>query len=196
MNNTTIRYYDEHAEEFCAGTINADMQECRERFLHYLSPGQIILDAGCGSGRDTLAFLKKGFEVEAFDASPEICRLASEQTGIHVRCLRFEELSGQELYDGIWACASLLHVDLDDLPDVLLRLHNLLKENGVLYASFKYGSGERYKGKRYFCDLTEKDCRKLIEGTGFTVKEIFLTHDVREGRSHERWVNVIAERQS
>ena len=119
MNDQTIQYYDEHAEAFVADTESADMQECRERFLRYLEPGQKILDAGCGSGRDVVAFKEAGYDVEAFDASAEICRIASEKTGIEVRQMRFEELDGEDQYDGIWACASLLHVKPEDLPDAL-----------------------------------------------------------------------------
>ena len=107
MNEETIQYYNRHAEEFCAGTFSADMSRSRDRFLAYLQPGSAILDAGCGSGRDTLAFLSAGYQVDAFDASEEMCRIASQKTGISVRKQRFEKLEGQELYDGIWACASL-----------------------------------------------------------------------------------------
>ena len=192
MNDQTIQYYDKNAEDFAAGTENADMRECRNRFLHYLKRGQKILDAGCGSGRDVIAFIEAGYEVEAFDASAEICRLASEKTGIEVRQLRFEELRGEDQYDGIWACASLLHVQPNDLPDVLLRMHRLLKPEGVLYASFKYGSGEREKDGRYFHDLTENTCREFLLKAGFLIRELFITQDVRSGRSQERWVNAIA----
>ena len=192
MSDQTIHYYDTHAEEFVAGTENADMQECRGRFLWYLKPDQKILDAGCGSGRDVIAFLKAGYEVEAFDASPEICRIASEKTGIEVKQLRFEELKGENRYDGIWACASLLHVKPEDLPDVLRRLHRLLKPEGVLYASFKRGAGVRDKDGRCFTDLTETECRDLLVEAGFSVKELFITTDVRAGREDEKWVNAIA----
>ena len=130
--------------------------------------------------------------MEAFDASAEICRLASEKTGIEVKQLRFEKLEGEDAYDGIWTCASLLHVKPEDLPDVLQRLHRLLKPEGVLYASFKYGTGEREKDGRYFYDLTEETCRDLLRKAGFSIKELFITQDVRSGRSHEKWVNVIA----
>lgn len=194
MNETTIQYYDLHAETFVAGTEHADMSVCRERFLHYLKPGDRILDAGCGSGRDTLAFRGAGYAVDAFDASEEICRIASERTGIRVQQLRFEELEGTEEYEGIWACASLLHVQEADLPDVLRRLYRLLKPQGVLYASFKYGSGERRKEGRLFLDLQEQACRQYLEEAGLAVRELFITGDVREGRGGERWVNAIAEK--
>jgi len=192
MNDQTIRYYDENAEAFVAGTENADMHECRERFLRYLKPGKIILDAGCGSGRDVIAFREAGYEVDAFDASAEICRIASEKTGIDVKQLRFEDLDGENEYDGIWACASLLHVKPADLPDVLQRLHRLLKTEGILYVSFKYGSAEREKDGRYFHDLTENTCRELLTEAGLSIRELFVTQDVRNGRSQEKWVNAIA----
>ena len=193
MNEETIQYYNRHAEEFCAGTFSADMSRSRDRFLAYLQPGSAILDAGCGSGRDTLAFLSAGYQVDAFDASDEICRIASQKTGIPVRKQRFEKLEGQELYDGIWACASLLHVAAKDLPDVLVRLYHMLKKQGVIYASFKLGDGERQKDGRYFNDMREEILCRLLCDAGFTVKETFITQDVRENRQDEAWVNVIAE---
>ena len=194
MSDKTIRYYDRNAEEFAAGTVNADMQELRAGFLKYLRPGAKILDAGCGSGRDALAFLKAGYEVDAFDGSAQMCRIASERTGISVRQLRFEEVEGEDEYDGIWACASLLHVAAKDLPDVLKRLYRLLKKPGVLYVSFKRGDGERQKDGRYFNDLSEEALCGLLRDAGFAVKEVFISRDVREDRRDEYWVNVIAER--
>ena len=194
MKDRTIRFYDEHAGAFAANTMNADMSECRAGFLKYVQPGAIILDAGCGSGRDAAAFLKAGYKVEAFDASGELCRIASANTGIEVRQMRFEELDGCELYDGIWACASLLHVMRTDLPDVMKRLYRLLKADGILYVSFKMGSGERIKEGRYFHDLSEEACRGILEEAGFTVLESFITADVRKDREAERWVNAIARK--
>ena len=194
MNEKTIEYYNINAAEFASGTENADMQECRERFCRYLSPGQKILDAGCGSGRDILAFQKAGYEVDAFDASARLCEIASEKTGIRVRQLRFEEVEGQNQYHGIWACASLLHVAAENFSDVLKRLCRLLKPEGILYASFKYGRGERVKDGRYFLDLDEQECRRKLESAGFEVREIFITNDVRPGRDEEKWVNAIAQR--
>lgn len=192
MIDRTIEYYETHSAEFIAGTENVDMRELRQRFLKYLKPRQKILDAGCGSGRDIIAFREAGYEVDAFDASPVLCQSASEKTGIVVRQLRFEELEGEEQYDGIWACASLLHVKSENLSDVMNRLKSLLKKDGVLYVSFKYGTVERVKDGRYFNDLTEKGCCQLLNEAGLSLKEIFITQDARPDRTDEKWVNAIA----
>ena len=194
MENSTIEYYNRNAEAFVAGTISADMSYCLGRFMAYLEPGCRVLDAGCGSGRDTLVFLESGFAVDAFDASEEICRIASGNTGIDVKCLRFEDLSGEAEYDGIWACASMLHVEKKNLPGVFHKLNALLKDGGVLYASFKYGSAEREKDGRHFSDMTEQELAGLVTGEGLEILELFKTTDVRPGRENEAWINVIVRK--
>lgn len=192
--NETIGYYNTHAEAFISSTLNADMSETRDRFLRYVMPGGKILDAGCGSGRDSLAFVNAGFQVTAFDASEEICRIASEYLGFPVECQRFEYLEGENEYDGIWCCASLLHVKATDLPDVMTRLKKLLKPGGIIYISFKEGEKEWIKDGRYFHNISSVGCQRLLEETGLEIREIFETGDVREGRNSERWVNAIASR--
>ncbi|MBO7364093.1 MAG: class I SAM-dependent methyltransferase [Lachnospiraceae bacterium] len=192
--NKTIDYYNRNAALFVSGTLHADISDCRNRFLHYVKPGGRLLDAGCGSGRDALAFVRAGYPVDAFDASEELCRFASELLGFPVRCERFEDLTGTSLYDGIWACASLLHVRGADLPDAVRRLKELLKPEGVLYASFKEGTSEREKDGRFFHDMTADSCRDLFRDAGLEVLEVFRSGDVREGRADETWVNIIVKK--
>ena len=194
--NGTIDYYNKNAESFIAGTLHADMSDTRERFLRYVKPKGKVLDAGCGSGRDALAFLKAGYTVHAFDASEEICRIAETIIGIPVECRTFETLSGKAKYDGIWACASLLHVDGSHLPDVMVRLKKLLKDGGILYASFKEGSSERTRDGRLFHDMTEDSCRSLFREAGLNILEVFQSDDVREGREAEKWINIIGRKRS
>ena len=167
------------------------MRECRGRFLRYLKPGQKILDAGCGSGRDVIAFKAAGYEVEAFDASAEICRLASEKTGIEVKQLRFEELCGEDQYDGIWACASLLHMEKNKLREAFKVAHEALKKGGIIYASFKYGEFEGERKGRYYSDMTEEAIAKLLEGIGLEREEMWISVDVRKDRGEEKWLNLI-----
>ena len=194
MTNDTIAYYNENAAAFVEGTLDADMSYVRDLFLRYVKVGGRILDAGCGSGRDSLSFMDAGYEVDAFDASKEICRLASERLGFTVTCKRFEDLEGEEEYDGIWCCASLLHVRTDDLLDVMNRLRRLLKPEGVIYISFKKGDTERVKNGRFFHDMTAEECEKLLLDNGFEILELFESRDVRTDRVEEKWVNAIARK--
>ena len=197
----TLSYYDENAAAFCEGTRNADMSEMRRRFLQYLKPGTLILDAGCGSGRDSKAFMEGGYRVVAIDGSEKICRLASKYLGQEVQCRWFGEIDERNVYDGIWACASLLHVPYELLPKVIARLIAALVDGGVLYASFKYGEEEREAGGRYFTDLREEGWKKVLEeaeeemkGSRLETVERFVTGDVREGRGGEKWLNVVGRK--
>lgn len=197
----TLSYYDENASAFCEGTRNADMSEMRGRFQQYLKPGALILDAGCGSGRDSKAFMESGYRVVAMDGSKEMCRQASKYLGHEVQCRRFEEIDERNVYDGIWACASLLHVPYELLPKVIAKLVDSLVDGGVLYASFKYGEEEREAGGRYFTDLMEEGWKKVLEeaeeeikGSRLETVECFVTGDVREGRGGEKWLNVVGRK--
>ena len=189
--NQTISYYDKNAKEFCKNTIDADMSFCRDKFLKYLSAGASILDAGCGSGRDSIAFKQLGYHVTAMDASPEICKEAEKVLGQKVICKSFEEIDDENMYNGIWACASLLHVPKESMGEVLYRLKRVLKDNGILYASFKYGKEEKIVNARLFSYYDEQSLKKLMVENGFEVLELFVTQDVREDRRDEKWVNVV-----
>ena len=188
---STLEYYEKNAAEFIAGSAEADMSDVRERFLRHIPAGGYILDLGCGSGRDALAFHRAGYNVTATDGSAEICRLASELTGLEVRCLLFEELDYVERFDGVWACASLLHVPKSEMHDVLCRVSRSLKPGGTAYLSYKYGTTEREKDGRFFSDYTEADIPSLLTDTGLTCTEWWLSSDVRPDRT-EQWLNILA----
>ena len=110
----TIQYYNDYAEQFIATTVNVEFHHMQNRFLDKLKAEAYILDFGCGSGRDTKCFLEQGYQVDAIDGSKELCKMASELTGIQVKHMYFQELSEVEKYDGIWACSSILHLDHND----------------------------------------------------------------------------------
>ena len=194
MNDTNIEYYNQNADAFYESSVGADMSEWQDRFLKHIPAGGRILDAGCGSGRDSKAFIKKGFSVVAFDASREMCKRASELLGQEVWQMRFEEMSFEDEFDGVWACASLLHVNDKDLPEILKKIHKSLKVNGLFYASFKYGEGKRERGERSFIDFTEESIKPILVMSRFDVIETGITSDIRPGRENEKWTNVIARK--
>ena len=192
--NQNIEYYNTNADAFYESTVNTDMSEWQNRFLEHIPAGGRILDAGCGSGRDSKAFIKKGYSVVAFDASREMCKKASELIGQEVWQMKFEEMSFDDEFDGVWACASLLHVSESDLQEIFEKIHKALKEQGILYASFKYGEGERGRGERNFTDFTEESIKPILIMSGFEVIDSGITSDIRPGRENEKWTNVIAEK--
>ncbi len=193
--DTTLQYYNENAASFADQTVNVDFSEVQERFLLRLPEGGRILDFGCGSGRDTKYFLSRGYQVDAVDGSEEMCRVASANTGIKVKRMLFTELDAQKAYDGIWACSSILHLPKDELGRVFLRMANALKDNGVIYTSFKYGEFEGYRNGRYFTDFTEEAFGDFIKDIPeIEVSESWLSGDVRPGRGGERWLNLLVGR--
>lgn len=190
----TDQYYEQFAAEFFGSTVGVDMAPIHQRFLALLTPGAHILDAGCGSGRDAKAFSEAGFQVTAFDASAELARLASAHCGFEVAVRRFEDVDEVETFDGIWCCASLLHVPLAAMPATLDRLWRALRPGGTLYVSFKHGTGERVHGGRRFTDADEATLRQWF-GRWPDVHQIdvWLTDDQRPDRT-ERWTNALATR--
>jgi SAM-dependent methyltransferase len=162
-------------------------------FLALLEPGARILDAGCGSGRDLKAFSERGYQVVGLDASEAMVRLAREHTNQQVHHLAFQEVTWSQEFDGIWACASLLHVPWRELPEVLERLACALRSGGVLYVSFKHGHGEREHDGRRFTYLDEPRLRALLaEIPDLIVKEYWQSQSIQPKRVPEMWVNAIA----
>lgn len=191
----TIQYYNDNADIFFAETINVDMSELHKKFTSHLLEGALILDGGCGSGRDSLAFMQQGFAVEAFDASEAMVAKASALTGLDVQLKRFDQLEETERYDGIWTCASLLHVPKTNLNDAMKVLYQALKPKGIWYLSFKYGTEERKKDGRSFTDMDELSLVTLVGEIGKTeILEMWITVDKRPDRD-EKWLNVILKKQ-
>ena len=192
MKNITIEYYNENVSKFVNDTQDVVFCATQDLFLSYLNEGDSILDLGCGSGRDTKYFLSKGYKVDATDGSEEICKVASDYTGINVKCLLFNELDEIDKYDGIWACASILHLDRDDLIDVFHRIARALKDNGILYTSFKYSEFEGMRNGRYFTDFTIESFNEFQTNIPeFIIEKKWITRDVRAGREDEKWLNLI-----
>lgn len=192
MNTTTLTYYNQNARSFVANTRSVDFRATQDKFLQKLPKSALILDFGCGSGRDTKYFLEQGHQVDAIDGSAELCHLASEYTGIEVRCMLFQELSEVDKYDGIWACSSILHLSKNEMKSVLEKMVTALKDGGIIYTSFKNGEFEGERNGRYFTDFTLESFQEFCKGIdGVAIEEHWITGDVRPDRGEEKWLNLI-----
>lgn len=193
--NPTINYYNKNASDFVSGTVNVDFTATQNKFLDKLPKNARILDFGCGSGRDTRYFLEQGYQVDAIDGSEELCRLASQYTGIPVKHMYFQELDAEDTYDGIWACSSILHLPKVELLPVMKKMAAALKRNGIIYTSFKCSVFEGERNGRYFTDFTMETFREFVAPIEeLSITEFWITGDVRPGRGEEKWLNIILQK--
>lgn len=162
----TVEYYNANADAYTERTLHNDMEEQYRFFLKYVPSGARILDLGCGSGRDTKYFRDCGYSVTAIDGSEEMCKKAESYTGISVRQMDFLDLNDREIYAGIWASASLLHLPKKDLMRMFAKLRKAMTKDGILYMSFKEGNFEGIRDGRYYTDLTEGELFNLVNTVG------------------------------
>lgn len=194
----TLDYYNKNSEEYFNSTLNVDMTNTYKPFLKLVPKDGKILDLGCGSGRDSMNFIKLGYEVIAVDGAKKLAKKASVLLGNEVIVSTFEELELKEKFHGIWACASLLHIKREDLKTVLNNLYNNLEDNGVFYMSFKYGEKEYVDDKnRYFNCFTDESIISFInENTKYNILGLYITED-KLGRVNEvKWLNLICNKKS
>ena len=186
MQDRTIQYYKDNAGNYVKQTVNADMGGMYVDFLAYIPQGGRILDVGFGSGRDLAYFSKQGYLAHGIDLVEEFV-LRARKEGLSAKVGDFHDLPFEEEFDGIWACASLLHSD--NLPLAFENLSRALKVGGVFYLSMKYGKGKGMDGERFYQYVDEEMLISLAKNSGLTVEKITKTEDTL-GRS-QVWLNVI-----
>jgi SAM-dependent methyltransferase len=187
-----MKYYLDNAKSFFDGTVNIDMQMHYNQFLPLLPEGANIIDAGCGSGRDSKHFLALGYKVIAFDASSKLAKLATDLTQHNVSCTTFLEFNTKHnSQDGIWACASLLHIPSNELTTTFSHLAKFLKPKGVFYCSFKYGNNETERNGRHFTNLNEALLTNILKDSPLKIQQTWITSDLRIGRENEQWQHAI-----
>ncbi|MFC1743986.1 class I SAM-dependent methyltransferase [Candidatus Riflebacteria bacterium] len=193
----TRQYYEKNADSFFQDTKDLKLDHVYQPFLSLLPAGGRILDAGCGSGRDSLYFKNLGFKVTAFDASKKLVELGTSLLGQQVLHLTFEEISFEEEFDGIWASASLLHVPGKKMPVILQKLEKALKNGAFFFCSYKYGMGEKLTRGRLFNFYNESTFSNLIKKySRLEIVDIKKTEDSRKERAGEHWLNVTLRKEN
>ncbi|MDE6414061.1 MAG: class I SAM-dependent methyltransferase [Anaeroplasmataceae bacterium] len=186
-------FYSLHSNGYIEATKHCDMSVQYNLFEEQLEENaHCILDLGFGSGRDSLYFSRK-YEVYGVDITKEFCEHAKSLGLKNIYHMRAQDLNFVDQFDGIWACASLLHIPSCELLDVFKRCYRALKEKGVLYCSFKYGDFEGYCNDRYFTDMNMERFKSLIAPTSFEIVKECITLDVRPERD-EKWLNIVLKK--
>ena len=184
-----MEFYDTNASLFIESWMSADMKGEYEEFEKLVKQGGSILDGGCGSGRDSLYFLQKGYDVTAFDPSNEMIKYASQFTGLNVKKLRWEDLADKDKYDAVWASASLYHVNRADMNAVFDKIADALKDNGILFASYRDRPDDFEEGGRKFTSFDKNTFSKFVQENGkFDIISIKERKDSRKGKEDEIWL--------
>ena len=184
-----MNFYEQNYKQYIESTFNCNMQEQYDFFLKHMPKEGKILDIGFGSGRDMIYFNNLGYEIEGIDCTQAFVEHMKSK-GYKIFNQKVEELNTINIYDGIWASASLLHVSRSNLNDVFKRCSNALKENGILYCSFKKGDYEGIIDSRFFNYINEELLKEYIKDTNLEIIEDIITRDSLSNRDIQ-WLNVI-----
>lgn len=189
----TLQYYEQNALSYAQMTNALSMAPELSRFIEMLRPGDRVLDAGCGAGRDLLALRQAGMTAIGLDLSPSLATIARSHSGCEVvvgdlRDPPFEDSS----FEGLWAAASLLHLTRTEIPHVLDRLQRLLVPGGSFFASVKAGPapGQEADDERHFTYFEPDEWRTLLEAAGFSI--VSVSHEASKTGSHDGWVQSLA----
>jgi ubiquinone/menaquinone biosynthesis C-methylase UbiE len=196
----TINSYDEVAEEYSRFHSTESFKNRLDTFINLLSEKGLVLDAGCGCGRDTKYLLDRGIETIGIDLSQGMVDQArkyvpnAEFLQMDMRKLEFEVST----FDGILAMASVLHIPKNQMPYLLTEFRRILKANGLLYIAVMIGSGEKYveksaavpeMGPRFFAFYNEKELRDILNQAGFEIKALEIDRYLGVD-----WINVYSRK--
>lgn len=196
MDKSTIDYYNRNADSYYWNTVGVDMSVFRKKFASYLPNEASVIDMGCGSGRDVMAFSDMGHDAAGLDAAKELLKLAEERLEIKTIAADMSEYKAASPYDGIWCCASLIHLNDEEKARFFRNLDRNLKPGGALFLSVKEGieTGRDSEGV-YTSNCTGAELRRRLEDAGCEILDDRVTTDAM-GRGNVRWLNVFARKRS
>ena len=189
----TLKFYNDNAEEYFEQTIKGDLEFNYKEFLKHISENAYILDFGCGSGRDSKVFIDKGYKVRAIDGSYKMCEIASKYINQKVDCIEFKDFDEENVYDAIWACATILHIEEESLPDIIFRMTKAIKNRGIIYFSFKKGTGTEIVDGKFYNYMTKEKFESILSNIGlnYEIKEYFETISSTKRPEKCTWVNFV-----
>ncbi len=194
---SSIDFYNENVERYSDNIKDSKSREILNEILKYIPENGKILDAGCGTGRDSLIMKELGYEVTAFDGAYKMVELARKVTGLPVIVDTFENIALQNnTFDGIVALSSFIHVDKENMEQVFKKLYNSLKKEEYMVCSYKLGENYIYQedGRKFTCYTIKEFAEFIEQKTQFTLIEKIIQTDARKGLEHIQWGNFILKK--
>jgi SAM-dependent methyltransferase len=197
----TKRSYNRWAEQYTNRYFDQEiMKNILNDFLTLLPYHPTVLDLGCGPGQDAHYLIEHDCDVTGIDIAEEMIRIARRKVPLghfHIQDITKLDLPDNR-FDGIWACASLLHIPKKRLPTVLRKLYKLLKSPGIIYVGMQYGNGEELRKEkkgditieRHFTYVDQKKLEQLLLRAGFEL--IQIEEATGEDLKGKKWVNAFA----
>jgi ubiquinone/menaquinone biosynthesis C-methylase UbiE len=196
----TVNSYSEHAEEYSRFHFKESFENRLELFIKFLPYKKLVLDAGCGCGRDTKYLIEHGINTIGIDLSYGII----EQARIHVPKAKFIQMDMRKLefeessFSGIFAMASVFHIPKEQMPDLLIEFRRVLKNDGLLYICVMKGSSEKMveksaavdkMGPRFFAFYDKEELSNLLDQAGFKTIYTFIDKYLKVD-----WLNIYARK--
>lgn len=195
LTGKTLAFYDANAAAYADGMAPDDATHAHlGAFMRRLPPGGHVLDLGCGAGHYSRLFRDAGFHLTLVDGSAGLAAETEARTGLPVRVQLFQDFCDPPTYDGIWACASLLHVPEAELPDVFARVAKSLKPGGHLYCSFKETAGLVDRHGRYYAAMNADRLAGLLAQNGLERLDEFTNDSVGYDGVKAHFIAIIAAR--
>ena len=202
LKSITINSYNKTAEEYNKTVTDFDMVSVLGYFMDLLTFKSKILDLGCGPGHHSKVFSENNFDVTGIDLSSEMINIAKRE--IKTANFRIMDISSLSFLDnsfnGIWASASLLHIPKDELSSILIKLHSILTDKGVLYLSLKKGFGseiiqdERYRNvDKFYVFYQPEEINNILTNVGFNVVSI-KENPKREFYDTNPWIHIFCKK--
>lgn len=180
--DSTRGFYEKHAAEYAATTLKLSMRTAMDEFARDLDRGTLVVDLGCGAGRDLRALRARDFSATGVDWAFSIAAIARHYSGCPTVVADLRELPFKEaVFHGAWASASLLHLRRQEVALAIAEACRVLRPGGILFASVKGGRGEiRDREGRWFTLFEPDEWADLLAANGFAEHRVVSDAGIRK----------------
>ena len=194
----TLATYNRQAERWSSNHSNSNFWEDEiAHFKDHLPAGR-ILEIGAGGGRDAKVLIDAGYEYLGTDISEGLLAQARlNNPGVSFEQVSVYDLDYEELFDGFWCSAVLLHIPRDRIDKALQAIHRNMKKGAVGFIAIKEGQGEKLEtddastqsDERFFVYWTNDSFKEKLLGNGFEIVE----EGYRPMSARTRWLTYIVK---